>query len=40
VVLHHLVATGTIDQQVVDVLDGKISLQDAVLDTLKMEATA
>jgi len=39
VVLHHLVATGTIDQQVVDVLDGKISLQDAVLDTLKMETT-
>lgn len=40
VVVHHLVASDTIDRQVVDVLDGKISLQDAVLDTLKMEATA
>jgi SNF2 family DNA or RNA helicase len=37
VMLHHLVASGTIDQQVVDVLQGKINLQQAVLDTLKME---
>lgn len=39
VMLHHLVASGTIDQQVVDVLQGKINLQQAVLDTLKMEQT-
>lgn len=39
VIVHHLVATGTIDEDVVKVLDGKISLQDALLDALKLETT-
>jgi SNF2 family DNA or RNA helicase len=35
VIIHHLVASKTIDEQVVKVLDGKISNQDAILDALK-----
>lgn len=35
VIIHHLCAKGTIDSRVLDVLDGKITLQDAVLESLK-----
>jgi SNF2 family DNA or RNA helicase len=34
VVIHHLTMAGSIDEQVVKVLDGKINLQDALLDAL------
>lgn len=34
VIIHHLCAKGTIDKRVLDVLDGKISLQDAVMNAL------
>lgn len=37
VIIHHLVAQKTIDAQVVKVLDGKISLQDALMDSLKLD---
>jgi SNF2 family DNA or RNA helicase len=37
VIIHHLVAKKTIDAHVVKVLEGKISTQDAIMDTLKME---
>ena len=37
VIIHHLVAKKTIDAQVVKVLDGKISLQDALMDSLKLD---
>ena len=37
VIIHHLVAHKTIDEQVVKVLEGKIGTQDAIMDTLKME---
>ena len=39
VVVHHLVCGDTIDEQVLEALDGKISLQDALLNALKMEQT-
>lgn len=35
VIIHHLIAKGTIDEQVVKVLEGKIDTQDAILDALK-----
>lgn len=35
VIIHHLVAKKTIDEQVVKVLEGKIDAQDAILDALK-----
>lgn len=35
VMLHHLVASKTIDEQVIRVLDGKITAQDALMDALK-----
>lgn len=35
VMLHHLVAKKTIDEQVIKVLDGKITAQDALMDALK-----
>lgn len=35
VIIHHLVASKTIDEQVVRVLEGKIDAQDAILDALK-----
>ena len=34
VIIHHLVVSNSIDEQVVKVLDGKINLQEALLDTL------
>jgi SNF2 family DNA or RNA helicase len=34
VIIHHLTVAGTIDEQVVKVLDGKINLQDALLNSL------
>jgi SNF2 family DNA or RNA helicase len=34
VIIHHLTLSNRIDEQVVKVLDGKINLQDALLDTL------
>lgn len=37
VIIHHLVAQGTIDEQVIKVLDGKISAQEALMNDLKME---
>ena len=37
VIIHHLVADKTIDEQVVKVLDGKISAQEALMNDLKME---
>jgi SNF2 family DNA or RNA helicase len=36
VILHHLIVIGSIDEQVVKVLDGKISLQDALLNSLDL----
>jgi len=35
VIIHHLVAAGSIDEQVIRVLDGKINLQEALLNDLK-----
>lgn len=35
VIIHHLVMANSIDEQVVKVLDGKINLQEALLDALK-----
>lgn len=35
VIIHHLVGENTIDEQVVKVLDGKINLQDALINALK-----
>jgi SNF2 family DNA or RNA helicase len=35
VIIHHLVAAKTIDEQVVKVLEGKIDSQDAIMDALK-----
>jgi SNF2 family DNA or RNA helicase len=35
VIIHHLTVANSIDEQVVKVLDGKINLQDALLDALK-----
>jgi len=37
VIIHHLVVYNSIDQHVVKVLNGKITLQDAVLDSLNIE---
>lgn len=37
VIIHHILLDGTIDEQVVKVLDGKISGQDALMNELKME---
>jgi SNF2 family DNA or RNA helicase len=34
VIIHHLIMSNSIDEQVVKVLDGKINLQDALLDAL------
>jgi SNF2 family DNA or RNA helicase len=34
VIIHHLTMTGSVDEQVVKVLDGKINLQDALLNAL------
>jgi SNF2 family DNA or RNA helicase len=36
VIIHHLTVVKSIDEQVVKVLDGKISLQDALLDSLDL----
>lgn len=36
VIIHHLMISKTIDEQVVKVLEGKISLQDALMDSLKI----
>lgn len=36
VILHHLIAAHTIDGQVVDVLDGKVTAQEALLNALKL----
>ena len=36
VIIHHLTVYNSIDEQVVKVLDGKISLQDALLDSLDL----
>jgi SNF2 family DNA or RNA helicase len=36
VIVHHLVVANSIDEQVVKVLEGKISLQEALLDSLKL----
>lgn len=33
--IHHLVATGTVDERVLDVLGGKRTLQDTMMDSLK-----
>lgn len=35
VIIHHLVVKGSIDEQVLRVLDGKINLQEALLESLK-----
>ena len=35
VVIHHLVAKGTIDERVMQVLRGKASVQQSILDTIK-----
>jgi SNF2 family DNA or RNA helicase len=35
VIIHHLVVSNSIDEQVVKVLEGKINLQDALLESLK-----
>jgi SNF2 family DNA or RNA helicase len=40
VIIHHLMISKTIDEQVVRVLDGKISLQEALLESLNMKETA
>jgi SNF2 family DNA or RNA helicase len=36
VIIHHLTINNSIDQKVIDVLEGKINLQDALLETLKL----
>ena len=36
VIIHHLMISKTIDEQVIKVLEGKISLQDALMDSLKI----
>jgi len=36
VIIHHLMIKKTIDEQVIKVLEGKISLQDALMDSLKI----
>lgn len=36
VIIHHLMIKNTIDEQVIKVLEGKISLQDALIDSLKL----
>ena len=36
VLLHHLIAAHTIDGQVVDVLEGKVTAQEALLNALKL----
>ena len=36
VLVHHLIAKGTVDEHVIKVLDGKIDVQNAVLDALKI----
>jgi len=36
VLIHHLIAKGTVDEHVIKVLDGKIDVQNAVLDALKI----
>ena len=35
VIIHHLIMKGTIDERVVDVLEGKINLQQALMEALK-----
>lgn len=40
VIIHHLVMEKSIDEQVVRVLDGKITLQDALLHSLNLETNA
>jgi SNF2 family DNA or RNA helicase len=37
VIIHHLVLYNSVDERVVDVLEGKINLQEALLDSLKYE---
>ena len=37
VIIHHLLLTNTVDQHVLNVLDKKITLQDALLDSLKAD---
>ena len=37
VIIHHLTMSNSIDEQVVRVLEGKINLQEALLDSLKYE---
>jgi len=36
VIIHHLAIENTVDERVIDVLEGKINLQDAVLESLKL----
>jgi SNF2 family DNA or RNA helicase len=36
VIIHHLVIENTIDEKVIKVLEGKINLQDALLESLKL----
>jgi SNF2 family DNA or RNA helicase len=40
VIIHHLTISKTIDEQVIRVLNGKISLQEALLESLNMKETA
>ena len=37
VIVHHLVAQGTIDERIMRVLDGKASIQDAVMEAFECE---
>jgi SNF2 family DNA or RNA helicase len=37
VIVHHLIAKGTADERVMEVLQGKQTLQDAMMDALKGE---
>jgi SNF2 family DNA or RNA helicase len=36
VLIHHLIAKKTIDEKVVQVLEGKIDLQDALMESLSL----
>ena len=39
VIIHHLNVYNSIDEHVIRVLDGKINLQEALLESLNMEQT-
>ena len=36
VIIHHLIVSNSVDERVVDVLQGKITLQDAILESLQL----